>query len=580
MNGGIGVKLNISCCMFGNFFQKIDKFFFLIIVLASVLRFSNLTYAPPSLNWDEVSHGYNAYSILMTGKDEWGVAFPSIFRAYGDYKLPVYIYGTAVSEKIFGLSDFAVRLPSALAGIGTVIFTYFLVLELFRKKYIANLSAFLVAVEPWSLFLSRGAFEANLALFFIVSGVYFFLKAVSSFQYTKYYILSTVLFGLSVWTYNSARVFVPILLIVLILMYFSELKSLFRKNKKLLIINFSILVIFFVPMFIQLLQPAGQARYGKVSIINEGTIAAINQARGSSKLPGIINKLANNKVTYFTEHFAINWASHYSGNFLFFEGGSDYQFSIPSRGIIYFIDIIPLIIGLLSLVFKRSKSGNLLLAWFLLSPIPSALTNEAPQVLRAIVMLPIPMIITALGMDKIAGWLKQRFSISGTVATVFYVIIIFGFLENYLTTYFTEYRTNYSWSWQYGYEQVVDYAKSHYSDYDKIIITKKYGEPHEFFLFFMSWNPAKYQNDPNKITFFQSDWYWVDRFDKFYFVNDWQIPRSGTDFIQESKNTVHCPPFAVHCLLITSPGNYPAGWKKLDTVNFLDGSTAFEIYAN
>jgi 4-amino-4-deoxy-L-arabinose transferase-like glycosyltransferase len=517
---------------------------------------------------------------LTTGKDEWGVAFPSIFKAYGDYKLPVFIYGTAVSEKIFGLTDFAVRLPSALAGIGTVIFTYFLVFELFRKKYIANLSAFLVAVEPWSLFLSRGAFEANLALFFIVAGVYFFLRSLRNQKSLIYNLYSIILLGLSVWTYNSARVFVPILLVVLVSIYLTELKGLFGKNKKLLIINSLVLAILFIPMFVQLLQPAGQARYGKVSIINDGTVAAIDQARGSSKLPSIINKLANNKVTYFAEHFMINWASHYSGNFLFFEGGSNYQFSVPGRGIIYFIDIIPLVVGLLSLIYKRSKSGNLLLAWFLLSPIPSALTNEAPQVLRAIVMLPVPMIITALGMDKIAGWLKQRFSISGTVVTALYLIIIFGFLENYLTAYFTEYRTNYSWSWQYGYEQVVDYAKAHYSDYDKIIVTKKYGEPHEFFLFFMSWNPAKYQNDPNKITFFQSDWYWVDRFDKFYFVNDWQIQKSGTDFIQESKNTVHCPQSTVHCLLITSPGNYPAGWKKLDTVNFLNGTTAFEIYAN
>src|SRR5258706_11914127 len=49
---------------------------------------------PPALNWDEVSHGYNAYSLLKTGRDEWGVAMPTIFRAFGDYKLPVYVYLT------------------------------------------------------------------------------------------------------------------------------------------------------------------------------------------------------------------------------------------------------------------------------------------------------------------------------------------------------------------------------------------------------------------------------------------------------------------------------------------------------
>ena len=146
--------------------------------------------------------------------------------------------------------------------------------------------------------------------------------------------------------------------------------------------------------------------------------------------------------------------------------------------------------------------------------------------------------------------------------------------ENYLTSYFTEYRKNFSWSWQYGYKEIVNYAKDNYQKYDKIVITKKYGEPHEYFLFFMKWDPAKYVADKNAIKFFQSNWYWVDRFDKFYFANDWQVK----ELKLESGGKIDC--FRVRCLLITSPGNYPGGWKKLKTVDFLDGKPAFEIYEN
>ena len=124
--------------------------------------------------------------------------------------------------------------------------------------------------------------------------------------------------------------------------------------------------------------------------------------------------------------------------------------------------------------------------------------------------------------------------------TLIYFIALIVLAEGYFVNYFTKYRTNYSWSWQYGYEQAVDYAKIHYSDYDKIIVTKKYGEPHEYFLFFMQYNPAKYLVDPNKIIFFQSNWWWVDHFDKFWFVNDWQIPKSGNKFVLESKGIVDC----------------------------------------
>lgn len=548
--------------------QNLDKTFFLIVILAAALRFAYISYVPPSLNWDEVSHGYNAYSVLTTGKDEWGEKFPTIFRAYGDYKLPVYIYVTAVSEKLFGLNASAVRLPSALAGIGTVIFTYLLVYELFKKKQMANLSAFLVAVEPWSLFLSRGGFEANLALFFIVSGVYFFLK---SQQSIKYLVLSIILLGMSVWTYNSARIFVPILVICLVLIYW---------NKKTIAYFLVPIALFFIPMFIQLVRPVGLARYSKVSIINEGAIAQINEARGASKLPELLNRLVNNKVTYFGGVFIKNWASHYSSSFLFAKGGTNYQFSIPGRGILYWIDVVPMIVGLAWLVSRRSKENTLILAWFLFSPIASALTSEAPQVLRSIVILPVPMIITAIGVYQVAEFLKDKIKITETSVITVFVILTYLFFETYATDYIISYRTNYSWSWQYGYQEVVDYAKAHYGDYDKIIVSKRYGEPHEFFLFFQGYGSEKYRNNSNLIRYSQTDWFWVDRFDKYYFVNDWEVPKGKAVFTLESKKEMVDCTKVIKCLLITSPGNYPKDWQKLDTINFLDGSPAFEMYAN
>ncbi|PIZ48613.1 hypothetical protein COY29_03365, partial [Candidatus Woesebacteria bacterium CG_4_10_14_0_2_um_filter_39_14] len=148
----------------------------LILLISFVLRFYQLTENPPALNWDEVSHGYNAYSILKTGQDEWGVSWPGIFRAYGDYKLPVYIYATSLSISLFGLNDFAVRFPSALAGVLAVLLTYLLVKELFKNQKAALLAAFFLAISPWHLFTSRAAFEANLAAFLTLTGFYFFIQ--------------------------------------------------------------------------------------------------------------------------------------------------------------------------------------------------------------------------------------------------------------------------------------------------------------------------------------------------------------------------------------------------------------------
>jgi len=630
------------------------KILIAIVILSAIIRFVRIESAPPSLNWDEISHGYNAYSILKTGRDEWGQLFPFIFRAYGDYKLPIYIYATAISEALFGLTVFAVRLPSVLAGIGSVVFSYLLVEELndsgepkkltensaLTTTYLSLLTAFLMAIEPWSLFLSRGAFEANLAQFFIISGVYFFLRGVchtgvslgstkgdlsTSLKMTKKQILkhlarsvtalqagvqndsyslviSIVLFGLSVWTYNSARVFVPLLLASLVWIFRYELKQVAINYRKLSAYCILIIAIFFVPMFVQLANTEGSARYSKVQILDEGEINKINEGRNNSSLPSLLPKLVHNKVTYFSKEFAANYISHFSPSFLFLNGGDQYQFSIPGRGILYLVNLPFYYIGLAALlwgVLKRNsdsifshKGWNIILFWLVLAPIPSSLTREAPHVLRSITFLPIPMILTSYGFTTVISLFKNRLTID--VKKLFvgvYMGVIFISLSGYLNQYFNDYRTNYSWSWQYGYKEAALYVNEHYSDYDKIIVTKKYGEPHEFFLFYSAassethnkWDPEKFTKDPNLIRFAQSDWFWIDRFDKYYFVNDWQVDEEGTGnytFNLESKEMVQCTPKMFKCLLITSPDNSPEGWKLIDSISFLDGQTAFEIYEN
>ncbi|KKU01387.1 MAG: hypothetical protein UX03_C0042G0004 [Candidatus Woesebacteria bacterium GW2011_GWE1_45_18] len=544
-------------------FLKNNSLFLLIVLLAIALRFAGIEKVPPALNWDEISHGYNAYSILKTGKDEWGATLPTIFRAYGDYKLPVYIYLTALSEAIFGLTALAVRLPGVLAGIVTVVFTYFLARKLFNPK-VALLSSLLVAIEPWSLFLSRGAFEANLALALILPGFYFFLKGLKE---SKYLVLATFLLGLSVWTYNSARIFVPLMIAATKILYWKDLRVLWKKAKVHLFFTSAIAIIFFVPMFWQLIGPAGQARYGKVAIIDEGAIAQINE------------RIIYNKGTYFGSRFVKNYFSHFSLDFLASRGGTHYQFSLPGHGLVYGVNIVFFLVGLIWLLKSRKKESFFVLAWLLLSPIPSSLTREAPHVLRAITMLPVPMLITAIGFSSFLDWARKR-KFSQKVATIIYLVVLFLFTEGYLTQYFENYPKDYSWSWQYGYQDVVSYAKEVYGDYDKIVVTKKYGEPHEFLLFFWPWEPEMYRNDPNLIRFEQSGWFWVDKFDKFYFVNDWEIPKEKGVFVLESKKEVVDCTGKIKCLLITSPGNYPVGWEKLKTINFLDGTGAFEIYEN
>lgn len=525
-----------------------------------------------SLNWDEVSHGYNAYSILKTGKDEWGKIFPLIFRAYGDYKLPVYIYLVAIFEAFLGLSSIAVRLPSLIAGALTVIFSYLLVKELTKERLVAFLTAILVAVEPWVLFLSGVGVEANLSILLIVSGMYFFFSGIKEKSWKL--LLSVVFLGLSVWTYNSARIFVPLLIFTSFLIYRKQILKTFEMKKFLATHYLLLATVFFVPMFVQLLNPSGLARYAKVEILDKGSIQKINDLRTASQLPKPVARIIYNKATYVTNEFVANYFSYSSFQFLFLKGGTHYQFSVPNHGVLYLVDIPFWFLGLFVLVsqLKKLPQARFFLAWFLLAPIAGSLTREAPHVLRGIVFIPIPMFLTSVGVMEAGKRLKKR----GLLIGVYFVLILFSFL--FYFNKLPEYKIKYSWAWQYGYKEVVNFIKEVYGSYDQIIITKKYGEPHEFILFYWPWDPGSYQNDPKLDRFYQSGWWWVDAFAKFVFINDWDVPKEGSKFVTEGKRLFDCSD--KRCLLITSFENRPEDWRILGNIKFLDGSVAFEMYEN
>lgn len=505
----------------------------LFLFLASFfLHIYKINQLPPSLNWDEVSHGYNAYSILKTAKDEWGNFLPLIFRAYGDYKLPLYIYLTVPFVALLGPSTLAVRLPSIIAGALIPLLIYKISQKLTKNHPVAYLTALIATFSTWSIFLSRIALEANLfALFFLIS-LYFILNFKPA--------LSSLFYALALFTYNSARVLLPFYLILLFVNFKSNKYPL--KKKYYYFIPITVAIIIFI---IQSLNPAGQARYQWVSLLDQGAINRINQLR--SAYP----RLLVNKVTYFIFTATKNYLSHFNPQFLFVNGSSHYQFNIPNHPLIYPVFLPLLILGLIS-----SISHPIILLSFLIAVIPAAITRDAPHTLRSIVFLPLSTIIIGLGLNQI---FIRKPKITGSILILVLLVSQLIFWPQY-----QKYTNQYSSSWQYGYKQVVEFTRQNYHNYDQIVFTKKYGEPHQFLLFFWPWDPNAYQNDPNKIWDYHANWYWVNAFDKFKFINDWEIK----DF-QPLPNT----------LLITSPQNHPSRGNLLKTVDFLDSTPAFDIIA-
>ncbi len=545
----------------------IDNWILILIVLsATFFRFYKLADNPPSLNWDEVSHGYNAYSILKTGKDEWGKTFPLIFQAYGDFKLPLYIYLTAPFIFLFGLNGFSVRFVSVLSGVGLVLLSYIITGKITKNKTISLLAGVLTAFSPWSLFVSRIAVEANLGAFLFALGIYGFFCWLEKPE-KKWLVWTVVGWCLSIYSYNSGRIMVPFFLVILLIFVWK------KKKLKQFLVPGIILAVFLTPLVIQFLNNSGKARFNLVSIIDQGAINQIIEKRNTAKLPANISRLIFNKPIFFIYRAIGNYLLNLSPKYLFFYGGSHYQFSLPNHELLYLVTAPFMLLGLIKILTAKNNSSKVLCWWFFLSFIPSAVTKDAPHVLRTIFVLPAPMIITVIGVGAVLAFLRNKSKFGGKLLLfVLTGAVLFSF-GRWWRDYWTVYPKSYSWAWQYGYAQAAFFIEENYEKYNRIFFTKRNGEPHEFLLFYLKYSPEKYQNEQNKKWDYHASWYWIDQFDKFTFINDWEVIERVKE--QESKRVE-----GEKSLLITSPGNYPQGWNKIKTIEFLDGKPVFEILEN
>ncbi|HSV94387.1 MAG TPA: hypothetical protein VLH94_00205 [Spirochaetia bacterium] len=538
----------------------------IITLLAGILRFGNLSSQPPAPNWDEVSHGYNAYSILETGKDEWGISFPQIFRAFGDYKLPLYIYLTTIPVFFFGLSVFSIRFISAFAGVLAIPGIFLLFSVLFPKKQITLknkkidlniIAALFLAIMPWHFFFSRPALEANLALTLIIFGTYYLIK-------TKY-LPSAILFALSLQTYNTERIFVPAILLAFL--------AIFRPKIKFKISTLIAIVILSLSAFLvvsQIFTGEGTARYDKLKILSSNTVFQIGQWRSSSTLPEPLPTIIYNRPTYLIKTVAANYLTYFTPRFIFQQKGVQTQFAIPDHNLFTWPILILAIIGVgYCLTHLKEKSSLFLLTWFFLSPLAASLTADPPQAIRPNPMIPAIICLSVLGLF----WLINKFTkyaLHLLLLSITSTAIFFGL---YVNDYYTIYTKDYSGSWQYGYEQVYQYVKENKDKYQNIFITKKYGEPHIFYAFFNQLKPSLLQPGKNNIRFNQSDWYWTDKIDNVYFINDWDIPSTDVHQLKLESGAVIS---TVNSLLVSSDHS-PKNANIQKTVKFLNGETAFTI---
>ena len=475
--------------------KKSTLYILIIVLLATAIRVIALDKFPAGLNADEAAIGYNAWSLLETGKDEHSASWPLVFRSFDDYKPPMYFYLVLPFVKLIGLNVWAVRLPSAILGIISVYLLYYLIRELLPKeKHLPILSALILALSPWHIHFSRGGWEVNAALFFILLSLIFFVKSYKKTGYLFFFGLSAVA---ALYTYHSARIILPLLVFGIFAINLRESLKFFQvKNLKVTLAALFISLILIVPLASQLLSKEGQSRFSGVSVFaDEGPLWQALELRRSHEKENILIKAIHNRYLSYGLRFTKNYLSHFSPRFLFVVGDEIARSKVPGVGQSLIILVPFFALGLFSLLKLDSAGKKIILLWFLIAPLAAALTFQSPHALRSQNMV-IPLsVITALGITSVYSIvLRYRKTLIYPLVSIFFLLLSYDF-GHYLHAYFLHYPKELPYAWQYGFDQIASFVKENYDKYDKIIISDRYDQPYILMAFFLEYPPQTLQKE-------------------------------------------------------------------------------------
>lgn len=465
---------------------------FLIFAAAFFLRFYQLDQMPTSLHADEAVFGYNAYSFIKTNHDENGHSPSLVLEAFGDFRPALYAYLTIPTVAIWGLTEYAVRFPTAVFSLLTVLLLYFLTKKITQNQQLSIYSTFLLAFSFWHLDLSREASEKIVGLFLVLLGLFFFFRFKENKNKLNL-VLAFLWWFLSIQTYYAPRFFLPFFLF---LIFFFYKKSMSVKERIFSIfLALTLLVsIFYFSFFYQ----GSAIRFKQLNIFSHPEIRLVLEEQIREEPVGtnpLLTRFFHNKVINYSFGMLKKYGEYFNVDYLVLKGGEPQRVAVPNVGLLSFIELPFLILGIYFLLKERKDWAYFLFCWLLIAPLPAAFTvDETPSVYRSLVMLPALNITTAFGFLKIKNFLIKT---NRRSLFIFYFLVGGLFTWNflyYLHQYYVHQRFHRPWNRQYGYKQLVGSVRQLYPNYDKIFITKGQSSPYIFFLFYQNFDPVRYQS--------------------------------------------------------------------------------------
>lgn len=492
----------------------------LLTIVALFFRLYKLSSLPPGLTWDEAALGYNAYSILKTARDEHGAFLPLIFKSFGDYKPGLYIYLTVPAIWLLGLTEAAVRLPSALAGAATVFALGLLVKEIFSSRLTGLFSALVLAFMPWHLHFSRGAWEVNVFVFFLTLGLFFLIK---NLKEKRSLMAPVLIFLICLYLYQAAKILVPLSVSAVFLCLFplkkTWLKEVANREKHFWLVYLLIIIVLAYFILQTSTGPAGNrlARLNLFSYKPELNPDFI--VRDGSKF---VANLFHSLPDLWTRMVASRFLTHFSSELLFAGSAQTLRETLPKMGLLHLFDAILLLFGLVALTrMKEVRVSLFIFTLLVIAPLGGSLTLTEYSTVRSLFMV-IPLAaISGLGLR----YLLIHHRLFFLAAALIYVHTLV--LDTDL--YFNHNAKLLGEGFNAGHKQAIGLIKE--LGPDKVIFTDVYGQPYMYYLFYTAYDPAAYQAKNN----FLSGGIDVGRVPS---IDNIEFHQFSVDDINTSKNTL------------------------------------------
>jgi len=544
-----------------------NKLLILAIITATLTRFWKISTLPYPPNGDELAFGYYGWSLLHFGTDEYGRILPLNFPSIGDFKYPALAYLNIIPAVIFGLNEITTRFWSAISGVLLVLITYKLSKLIFKNEIAALASSWLVALSPWSILESRLGYENHISMFLTTLSLTILLHIPSSIipqlKKNKLVLISLLLLVISAFTYGAQRIFIPLILLSIIILSYLK-NSFLTKTRKISVIFFITLTLIIGISLVpqgsrgRAFEEAWKGLTGDQS--NRLQELYIQAGTSQTRLPARLTYLFHNKYRVTTFDFLQRYSNHFSPNFLFFYGEASTE-KIPDMGLLLFIEILLLPIGLFTLFLNKNKEGALFVLTFLIfAPVASSLTFGGPHINRASLMIPPIALISGLGFANIVNSFKGK---TNKLALYLLALGISGSSLFTLNQLFIQKPMDKPWIKEQVHKEVVKEIYKIKNKYKAVAVND---DDYIYFLFYEKISPKTFLSN-SEITPLTKDNVWerVDRLENIYFKMPFNCPKSGK----------------LGVLYVCSGQEVPQNSKVLNVFYFWDGvpaNTFIEFY--